>query len=385
MNRAVLVGLSLLALLGTYVFVVAPRVSDKIDQDVAAATAAPATPAGPSGDPVATPAGPSGDPVATTDSETPPTSSPTSTVQPGPFPREGRTFVGLFTKAGPHNFADTEAFIEATGVMPAVHEFSAGWAHGAFDAALFDRLAERGMMPMLAWEPWDYLSASPRWVQDDYQLTDIIQGHYDLYIRAWARGIRDLGYPVAIRFAHEMNGNWYPWSERVNGNEPGEYVEAYQHVHDIFTDVGADNAVWVWSPNVNFGGSVPFEPYYPGDEYVDWLGIVGYYGTGAESFDQIYGDSLAALNALADKPVVITEIGAPDTDGRQEEWVRDMFDSLPDYPSVIGFIWFEVEIVENWRLADHEEAAKAFAEEADDKRYSVAWGPNSRPVLKAPR
>ena len=50
---------------------------------------------------------------------------------------------------------------------------------------------------------------------------DIIGGAHDDYIRAWAEGVRDLGYPLAIRFAHEMNGDWYPWSEQANGNRRG--------------------------------------------------------------------------------------------------------------------------------------------------------------------
>lgn len=369
-----LAALALVALVGTYVFVVAPGLGPEQEAGPVAAT----------GDDASTSSAHAGDSGATDDASR--TASPTATAPAGPFPGPGETFVGVFTKAGPHNFDDTEAFIEATGVTPAVHEFSAGWPHGSFDRRLFDDLAERGMMPVLAWEPWDYLAPAPRHEQADYQLADILDGRYDSYIRSWARGIADLDYPVAIRFAHEMNGDWYPWSEQVNGNAEGEYVRAYRHVHDIFTSSGADNVTWVWSPNVTYTGSLPFESYYPGDEYVDWFGIVGYYGTGSESFDQIFGDSLAALGRIADKPVIITEIGAPNMDGRQAEWVRDMFDSLPDHPSVIGFVWFEVENEANWRLVGHPEAARVFAEAAgEEERYAVTWGPGARPVSRAPR
>ena len=50
-----------------------------------------------------------------------------------------------------------------------------------------------------------------------------------------------------------MNGNWFAWMEGVNGNQPGEYVAAWRHVHDIFTAVGATNVSWVWCPNVDPG------------------------------------------------------------------------------------------------------------------------------------
>ena len=52
-----------------------------------------------------------------------------------------------------------------------------------------------------------------------------------------------------------MNGNWFPWSEGVNGNQAGEYVTAWRHVHDIFTAVGATNVTWVWCPNVDYSNS----------------------------------------------------------------------------------------------------------------------------------
>jgi len=73
-----------------------------------------------------------------------------------------------------------------------------------------------------------------------------------------------------------MNGNWYPWSEQVNGNHPSQFVQAWQHVHDIFTKLGVTNVTWVWSPNVEYGGSIPLSELYPGSNYVDWVGIDGY-------------------------------------------------------------------------------------------------------------
>ena len=45
-------------------------------------------------------------------------------------------------------------------------------------------------------------------------------------------------WPFFLRFDWEMNGFWFPWNEGVNGNKPGEFVAAWRHVHDIFTEVG---------------------------------------------------------------------------------------------------------------------------------------------------
>src|SRR3712207_8531028 len=62
-------------------------------------------------------------------------------------------------------------------------------------------------------------------------------------------------YPYTTLF-RSMNGDWHPFSEKRNGNQPGEYVKAWRHVHDIFTAVGANNATWVWCPNTEYHASI---------------------------------------------------------------------------------------------------------------------------------
>ena len=79
-----------------------------------------------------------------------------------------------------------------------------------------------------------------------------------------------------------MNGNWYPWAGANNGGAnggPAKYIAAYRHVHDLFVADGATNVYWVWCPLV---ADVPAEAwnhwtnYYPGDAYVDWVGLDAY-------------------------------------------------------------------------------------------------------------
>ena len=113
----------------------------------------------------------------------------------------------------------------------------------------------------------------------------MIEGHHDAYIREFAEAAKAWGHPFFLRFNWEMNGNWFPWSEGVNGNQPGEYVAAWRHVHDIFTQVGATNATWVWCPNVDPASKLhDLASLYPGDAYVDWTGLDGYnWGTNPAS------------------------------------------------------------------------------------------------------
>ncbi|OJY39083.1 glycosyl hydrolase [Pseudonocardia sp. 73-21] len=313
---------------------------------------------------------------------------PQQMAQLAQFPAAGHTFIGVQTDAGTKDFAGAERFATATGTRPSVYEFSAGWAIDEFSPEPITRVAARGMLPMVSWEPWDFRTQGPsdhgRADQPAWRLAEITGGAYDDYVRSWARGIADLSYPVAVRLGHEMNGTWYPWAERVNGNRPGDFVRMWHHVHDLFDAAGARNVIWVWSPNVGYAGSQPLDTLYPGDAYVDWVGLSGYYGTGGQRayrpFDQIFGETLRSVAGISARPVVIAETGATDVIGRRADWIRDMFRSLDRHPEVIGVIWFEVGGEVDWRIAGAPDAAGAFRAGAAAPRYDAPWTPYTRPL-----
>src|SRR5205823_10852101 len=122
------------------------------------------------------------------------------------------------------------------------------------DAGLLDRIRAYGAVPLVTWEPWDWQKGL---AQPDFALARISGGAFDDYARAWAAAAKQWGRPLYVRFAPEMNGDWRPWSERVNGNHPGDFVAAWRHLHDLFAAAGASNVRWVWSPNVVYPGSIP--------------------------------------------------------------------------------------------------------------------------------
>jgi mannan endo-1,4-beta-mannosidase len=301
-------------------------------------------------------------------------------VPPTPFPAPGKVFLGVQTNLGPWDFSAVDAFSAATHYSPPVLQYSVGWAHDAFDAGRLRAIVDRGMLAIIAWEPWDYTKGP---TQSAYRLSAIASGRYDDYLRSWATGVAALRIPIVIRFAHEMNGNWYPWCEQVNGNHPGDYVRAWRHVHEIFTAAGARNVTWMWSPNVTYPGAAPLSALYPGDSYVDWVGLSGYYGTGGVtsyvSFDSIFNNTVAAVGAFTLKPVVIAETSATNATGQQSRWINDMFTSLPSYPNVIGVVWFEATKEIDWRIAHHPASVAAFAAGAAADRYQASWTSNSVP------
>jgi hypothetical protein len=328
------------------------------------------------------------------------TQDPTVQIEAGPpqpFPATGKKFLGIMTSTRPTDWSTLNAFTDAVDVQPSVYEFSQGWAVNQFNKAALDQVAAKGMLPFISWEPWNFDDTAPgaqtEGDQPAYKLSNIIDGRFDKYIKSWAEGVKGLPYTVAIRFAHEMNGNWYPWGmQDLNKNTPAQYVAAWRHVHDIFTEVGATNVIWVWSPNVAYAGSSPLAALYPGNKYVDWVGLSGYYGTpGLDtyvSFNGIFDQTLKQLKAITDKPIVITETGGTNTDGDMARYVTQMFQQLPtDHANIIGVIWYEaIKGGVDWRLTTHPAAASSFTKAvAHDPLYDTSWKPGMIPLETVPQ
>lgn len=176
-------------------------------------------------------------------------------------------------------------------------------------AALVENLSAKNQVLMITWEPWNPGNGAD---QPDYRLRKIIAGKHDAYMKKWFRAVRGTRKPVFVRFAHEMNGDWYPWGTHVNW--PAEYVAAWRHVVNLSREVGADNITWVWAPNEHQTEDY-LEKLYPGQKYVDWIGISGYnWGgpgrewTGWRSAKRIFGPTLAVVKRYG-KPIMIAELG----------------------------------------------------------------------------
>jgi hypothetical protein len=292
-------------------------------------------------------------------------------------------YFGVSTPQTPYDFKEFQIFAGAAKKLPSMDLFFVGWDK-AFPRDQVVALWRRGALPVISWEPRPTVQAvgpdSDNTVAEGFTLASIIDGSHDEYIDQFAAAVRDLGLPVGIRFAHEMNGNWFPWSEEANGNHRGEYVEAWRHVHDRFTQLGATNAIWIWSPNViTARPSVKLAPLYPGDGYVDWLGIVGYYRRVAyddalqakpATFDNTYGSTLAELRQLAAKPILLSEVGATEIGGNKPAWIKSLFEGIAANPDIIGFVWFDHSINgTDWRIESSSAATAAFAEGVADPRY----------------
>ncbi len=247
-----------------------------------------------------------------------------------------------------------------------------------FPTAPMEAIRTHGSMPFFSWAS----QATPAGIdQPDFQLSDVIAGTYDDYIREFAEGAKAWGHPFFLRFNWEMNGNWFAWAEGVNGNQPGEYVAAWRHVHDIFTQVGATNATWVWCPNVDPEGKLhDLASLYPGDAYVDWTGLDGYnWGTNParpdrwRSFDQLFRSTYDQITETIapSKPLIISEVGSSEYGGSKAAWIADALESArSDYPQLRGLLWFEkYDDGMDWPIETSSSATSAFAAGIQNPAY----------------
>jgi len=280
----------------------------------------------------------------------------------------------------PWDMGAVAAFERLAGKGVSLVNFSAPFANCSaspcryyeFPAAELTAIRAHGAIPVYSWGSQS-IPAPASLHQPDFQLADVIAGAHDAYLRRFAEAARDWGHPFFIRFNWEMNGGWFAWAEGANGNGAGEYVAAWRHVHDIFAEVGATNATWVWCPNVDPDGAFQdLAPLYPGDAYVDWTGLDGYnWGTNParpdrwRSFDSLFRstyDEIAKTIAPA-KPMLIGEIGSTEHGGSKAAWIADMLARVPvDYPQIHGLLWFEkYDDGMDWPLATSGSAAETFA------------------------
>jgi hypothetical protein len=257
------------------------------------------------------------------------------------------------------------AFETLVGRKVSIASYYQDFASGPnFDAASATRLWNAGAMPMLAWEPEN--GGGPVTNQPAYSLARMIAGAQDHLITRWAREIAAWGKPILLRFAPEMNGNWNPWSEGVNGNLAGQYVQAWRHVHTLFVRAGASNVLWVWNPMVNFTGSTPLAELYPGDAYVDVVGLDGYNWGTSQSWStwqtpaQVFAATVTAVKRLTARPILLCEVASSEKGGNKAAWVSQFFSYLAATPAIHGFVWFEFNKETDWRVESSLSSEHAF-------------------------
>jgi beta-mannanase len=220
-------------------------------------------------------------------------------------------------------------------------------------------------------EPWNYTAGVN---QPQYKLSNITAGNFDAYFRKFAQDSKAWGKPFYFRFAHEMNGNWYPWAESVNGNKSGDYAKAWKHVVDIFRAEGATNAKFVWCPNVNYQGSTPLSGLFPGDNYVDYVCMDGYnWGDtngGFQSFTNLFSSTYNNITTISSKDVIIGEMASAEQGGSKSNWITDAYTKAIDaFPKIKLITWFNQNKEKDWRIESSTTSQNAFKAAVNGGRY----------------
>ena len=225
-----------------------------------------------------------------------------------------------------------------------------------------------GSALLVTWEPWYF--AGKRGID----VAGLLAGKDDAYIRAFAARLKEIRAPVYVRFAHEMNGDWYPWSSAKIG--PETYVAMYRHVRDVCDAAGADNLIWVWAVNwEDIPRTNAYMQSYPGDDYVDHIGLDGYnWGTSQPwsrwmSFSELFASRYAEIAAASHKPIMISEFGSSSRGGDKARWIADAMDTLRSLPRAEAFVLFAVDKETDWGLPPGGEAARAFSRGLADGHF----------------
>jgi len=206
--------------------------------------------------------------------------------------------------------------------------FSNNWYDNIqFPSAAVNTIHGAGIVPFIRMMPrTNFDEGGP---DPNYTMQKIINGDFDSALIQWAIDAKNTNIPLLAEFGTEVNGNWFPWNGQYNGagettgyGDPNlfdgaeRFRDAYRHIIDICKANGANNITWFFhidaysEPDMDWN---KIENYYPGDNYIDWLGV-SIYGPQKSNedyheFSEILNDVYPNLSNLSNKPIAVLEFG----------------------------------------------------------------------------
>lgn len=212
-----------------------------------------------------------------------------------------------------------------------------GWYQSlgeSFPTTLVNNVLTHGSTPYIVWQPYDSgkivdIGGNKYWEDTNNgpsRLQSILDGDYDYRLMEWATALNSISGEVEISFGHEGNGDWFSWGylNGYKGNSEQLYKDAFRYVVDLFDTYNtADNVKWVWTINASWQDD--FTAAYPGDQYVDMIGMDGFnwnqpwmdpandwddWREFARIFDDWNGFSTYQTLTQFEKPLIIAETGS---------------------------------------------------------------------------
>lgn len=203
-------------------------------------------------------------------------------------------------------------------------------------------------------------------------LSRIASGAEDGYFGNLAQMLGSLQVPVGIDFDHEFNGTWYPWG--YGHVAPAQFIAAWRHVVTLFRGYGATNVTWIWNPSVTMTRTTPdLRAWYPGDRYVNWVGLDGYLFSSTETYASVFDYTIDQVRRFTRHPLIIVETGANPAAG-QARAITSLFQGVASTPGMLGLVYFDYDktSVHNWYINGNPPALRAF--QAGAAAYKNAAG-----------
>lgn len=274
----------------------------------------------------------------------------------------------------PDSAASYDAFKTATGRAPALWSLWVNWADGssAFPTAMVNKLKGTGTVPLIFWQPTGYASppgqtGAPLQDACGTAYTKIISGSWDTYIHQWATAAKGKG-RILVRFAHEMDGAWFPWGNTNCGNTPDGFKTMWKHIVGIFRTVGATNVKFVWSP---YQARAKQKAWYPGNGWVDYIGFTvfnwaQYHAAAWTDLATGIKQATKNLSYTGSKPWIVAETGSADAPGHtRASWLTSGYNAVyAQLPKVAAIVYFDMDMSviagqPNWALGSADLAAYA--------------------------
>ncbi|MEM9856916.1 MAG: glycosyl hydrolase [Bacteroidota bacterium] len=219
---------------------------------------------------------------------------------------------------------------------------------------------------------------SAMWMVGKWDIANkTVRGDYDKVIKKYGAWVKTTKRPIYLRIGYEFDGSH-------NELEPKVYIKAYRHIVDLLRKKGVENIAFVWhsyasEPYKNY----PLSAWYPGDDYVDWIGISVFgHAYGGADFGT-YCDDVLAFAKQHKKPVMIAEsnpVQGIDSENTQvwDQWFANFFTFIYNKNiKAVSFInedWksLYIEGTSDWkdgRLHNNAKVAEAWFLETNKTRY----------------
>ena len=260
------------------------------------------------------------------------------------------SYLGVFEPGAPPGYTAVAAFAQAAGRQPNLVGYYSGWAQ-PFDTSFAGMLRKHGVTPFVQIDPTDASVAA------------IAAGTYDQYLSSYADSVRDFGHPVVIGFGHEMNAPWYSWG--YGHVSAATFVAAWRHIVTLFHHEGAYNVTWLWTLQADDNVTGQAVSWWPGVQYVNWVGIDGYYVDPSDTFTSVFGKTISQVRAFTNLPILLSETAVAPVAVPFVK-IPNLFQGIVTYDT-LGLVWFDKDQQgdpgsnhQDWRIENNPQAQIVF-------------------------